>query len=118
MFGNIFVLITMKNESELKYVLGCNIRIRRESRDLSQEILAEITGVSKNTISDIETGQKFARAGTLIKLANAFGTEVFELLKPLNLNSDTAVDIIAQYDKEIRNTIAEVSRRYFSNLKN
>ena len=39
------------------YVIGQRIRKTRKAHGLSQEQLAELVGVSRNTISSIETGQ-------------------------------------------------------------
>lgn len=38
-------------------VLKNNLKIARKEKQLSQEKLAELVGVSRNTISSIETGQ-------------------------------------------------------------
>ncbi|MFK4898618.1 helix-turn-helix transcriptional regulator [Lactococcus petauri] len=38
-------------------VLKNNLKIARKEKHLSQEKLAELVGVSRNTISSIETGQ-------------------------------------------------------------
>ena len=40
-----------------KLILKNNIRERRVEKGLSQQQLAELVGVSRNTISSIETGQ-------------------------------------------------------------
>ncbi len=46
----------MKNETE-KLVLKNKIKEARQERGYSQEELAHLVGVSRNTISSIETGQ-------------------------------------------------------------
>lgn len=46
----------MKNETE-KLVLKNKIKEARQERGYSQEELARLVGVSRNTISSIETGQ-------------------------------------------------------------
>jgi len=73
--------------------------------------------VSKNTISDIETGQKFARANTLVKLAKAFETEVYELLKPDNVPPDKTSDAIAKYSEEVRDAVNKIQSSYIENMK-
>ena len=107
----------MKTEQELKNTLGHNVKIRRESRCLNQEQLAEKTKVSKNTISDIETGQKFARAGTLVRLAKVLETEVYELLKPADIVPDKASDIITKYSDEVRDAVERIGNRYLGNSR-
>ena len=105
----------MKTEQDLKSIFGKNVKIRRESRGWSQEVLAEKAKVSKNTISDIETGQKFARAETLICLANALETAVYELLKPADIVPDKASDIITKYSDEVRDAVERIGNRYLGN---
>ena len=107
----------VKNEAELKRLFGYHIKIRRESRLWSQEDLAEKAKVSKNTISDIETGDKFVHAKTLVKLAIAFETEVYELFKPDYILPDKNTDIIAKYGEEVRDAVEKVGIFYRGNVK-
>jgi len=107
----------MKTEQDLKNIFGQNIKTRRESRGWSQEILAEKAKVSKNTISDIETGQKFARAKTLICLAKALETAVYELLKPDDVKPDYNTDIIAKYGKQVKEAVDKIGNFYMGNRK-
>ena len=107
----------MKTEKELKKVFGHNIKTLRERRGWSQENLAEKAGVSKNTISDIETGQKFARAKTLVHLAKAFETEVYELLKPEGVLPDKPAEILAEYSAEVREKVEEIGNSYMEKMK-
>ena len=104
-------------EKELRSILGNNIKRRRVQRDWTQEMLAEKAGVSKNTISEIETGQKFARAKTLVLLAKSFNTEVYELFKPDNVIPDKAADVLAQYSQEVKAALDEIGSSYLDNLK-
>ena len=107
----------MKIEQELLNNFAYNIRTRRERRCWTQEILSVKAEVTKNTISDIETSQKFARAKTLVKLAKAFETEVYELLKPRNVIPDYPEDIISKYDEEVKDAVDEVAKRYLKKGK-
>jgi transcriptional regulator with XRE-family HTH domain len=51
-------------------------------------------------LSDIERGNKWPYLDTLVKLAEAFEIEVFELLKPQDaLSADTA-SIVAKFSEE------------------
>jgi len=103
-------------EQELKYILGRHVRTRRENRGWTQEYLAEKARVSKNTICDIETGLKFARARTLMYLAKAFETEVYELLKPKNVTPDNVADIVSQYGDELIGAVEKITSSYIENL--
>jgi transcriptional regulator with XRE-family HTH domain len=102
----------MKTEQELKNTLGLNVKKRRERKGLTQEKLAEKICVSKNTVSDIENGDKFARAGTLIRLAKVFETEVYELLKPKDISPDNIADAIAIYGEEMKEAIEKVEKSF------
>jgi transcriptional regulator with XRE-family HTH domain len=102
----------MKTEKELRKIFGQNVSIRRNSRHWTQEKLAEKTGVSKNTISDIEKGDKFARVSTLIRFAKVFETEVYELLKPENIPPDNATDAIAKYCEEVKEAVVNIENFY------
>ena len=42
-----------------KLVLKNNLKVVRTEKKLSQSALAEMVGVSRNTISSIETGQSY-----------------------------------------------------------
>lgn len=55
-------------------------RLRREAA-LSQQSLAERSGVSADSIVKLERGQRDAQPRTLGKLADALGVEPRELLK-------------------------------------
>ena len=52
-------------------VLARNLRQRREDAGLSQEKLAELAGVSRPTIANIELGKYFPRWGTMMRIAQA-----------------------------------------------
>jgi transcriptional regulator with XRE-family HTH domain len=52
----------------------------RRLRALSQEELAERSGVGRNTISRIERGETGAHGRTLRRLARALGVDVAELV--------------------------------------
>ena len=82
----------------------------------NQETLAEKAGVSKNTISDIETGQKFARANTLVRLAEVLQTEVYELLKPDNVMPDKSADILAKYGEEVKEAVEKIGNLYIEKM--
>lgn len=56
------------------------VKLRRESLGMSQEELAAKAGVSRQTISYLETGAKTALSTTLIKVADALDTTVDELI--------------------------------------
>lgn len=61
-------------------MLGNRIREYRKERGFSQEILAEKSGVSTNTISRIEGGQMAMSVGILLKIVKALGVDANTLL--------------------------------------
>lgn len=63
--------------------MGYRIKERREELRMSQEELAEKSGISRPTISAIETGKdKSVLTGTLIALAKALDTTVDKIFYP------------------------------------
>lgn len=61
-------------------LIGKRVRETRKQQKISQERLAELTDVSVGYISHIETARKKASLSTLIRIANALGITVDELL--------------------------------------
>lgn len=66
--------------SEELVMLGERIRSRRMELCMSQEALAEKTGISANTVSRIEGGQMSVTIGIFIKLVQALETDADKLL--------------------------------------
>ncbi|MFD6421691.1 helix-turn-helix domain-containing protein [Streptomyces sp. NPDC060198] len=60
--------------------LGDRIRIRRSRLRVTQERLAELTGIDRRTLQRIERGESDPRYGHLILIADALGCTVVELL--------------------------------------
>ena len=116
-FHKLFLPKKTMTEQELKTAFGKNIKFRREHKKWSQEELSVKTGVTKNTISDFETGTKFARANTLVKLAKALETAPYELLKPGNVLPDNPDDIVAHYSEYVLDAIEEIGKEYLENMK-
>ena len=57
----------------------CNLKFFRQRKDLTQEQLAELVGVSRNTISSIETGQFNPTAKLALVLCIALDKKFEEL---------------------------------------
>ena len=104
-------------ERDLKNIFGKHVSSRRERKGWSKEKLAEKADVSKNTISDIETGQKFARAKTLVRLAKVLETDVYELLKPFNVLPDKSADIFAKFHEEVRESVERIGNSYLGKME-
>ena len=63
--------------------LGLQISVQRSEKQMSQEELAEMCGVSRNTVASWESGQKEPKLSSAILLAMAFGCSVQDFLKGL-----------------------------------
>jgi transcriptional regulator with XRE-family HTH domain len=62
-----------------KQLIGLRIRELRRAGKLSQEALAEKTGISSKYLSSIERGKENPTLDTVINLAGALGVEIHEL---------------------------------------
>ncbi|MCU7730599.1 cupin domain-containing protein [Actinoplanes sp. KI2] len=60
--------------------LGSRVRTRRRARGLALERLAELSGVSRSMVSDVERGAKTPTVLVLDRLATALGTSIARLL--------------------------------------
>jgi transcriptional regulator with XRE-family HTH domain len=69
-------------EQSLRDILSGNVKKHRNRRARSQFALAAKINMSTNFLADLEAGNTWVSALTLIKLAKAFDVEVYELLKP------------------------------------
>ena len=65
-----------------------NLRSVRRSLDVTQDELAKKSGVSRTTISYLESGvAQDTTVGTLAKIAEALGIEISELFLPRQSNA-------------------------------
>ncbi len=70
----------MKENTRLRN-LGINIKSERLRKNLSQERLAELTNISRNSVSLIETGKINPTILKVIDIANVLGVDISILLK-------------------------------------
>ncbi len=66
-------------KTDFTVTFGRRIADLRLSRKLSQESLAEMCDITPHAVSLIETGNRFPRMETLIKISNVFGITVNDL---------------------------------------
>ena len=66
---------------EIKTALGKNIKLIRNHRQYSQEVLAEKADISITFLSNIERGLKFPKPAILAQISESLGVEVYELFK-------------------------------------
>ena len=88
-------------EKDLRDILSVNLRRYRNYRKLSQAELAEKLDISIPFLSDIENGKKWVSPRTLAKLADVFGIEAYELIRPEQTIPDDARNIIDKYTADI-----------------
>ena len=67
---------------KLRKTLSHNIKKYRAEMGFSQEKLAEIVGLSVQTINDVEGCRNWVSDKTLVKIAHALKVEAFQLLYP------------------------------------
>ena len=63
----------MKNQGRL--AAGAQVRTARAEKGLSQADLAALAGVDPGTVSGLETGRRWPRAGQQIRIEKALGWE-------------------------------------------
>ena len=78
----------MKKTTNIRKILGANVKYYRFQRKYTQEQLAEKTNLSPRYINDIETANGNISIDTLENISNTLGVEAYILLipqKPQNL---------------------------------
>lgn len=81
----IIIGIVNNNKSELNTKICLRIKFERIKRNLSQEQLAELADLNRNTIGNIERGIASPTVDTLEKLAKAFDMSVLDLMDVTNI---------------------------------
>ena len=92
-------------EKELHGIFSNNIKELRNRFHWSQVTLAQKTGVSVNFINDIEAKKKWASPATMVKIANVFNVQVYELLRPSGQFPDNLNSIIRKYTDDVHKAI-------------
>ncbi len=72
-----------KSEDQYLKAFGKNVAAIREARGISQEKLAAVAGVSRETIGLIERGRRWARLSTLHSVAKGLGVPTNKLFDGL-----------------------------------
>jgi transcriptional regulator with XRE-family HTH domain len=73
------VQIVRRARSPAKELMATNVSVLRAKRGLSQSALAERTGLSRATISNIERGEGSASIDVADRIADGLGVELHEL---------------------------------------
>jgi len=78
----------MTKPLEIRVILAKNVKENRKKQGISQEKLAELTGLSVQTINDIEGCRKWVSDKTITKLSSVFRIECYQLLIPDFISHD------------------------------
>ena len=68
---------------KLREILSINVKKHRKKLGFSQEKLAEVAGLSSQTINDIEGCRMWVSDKTITKLEQALHIEAYQLLMPV-----------------------------------
>ena len=105
----------MENKNQgLRQILAANIKEQRKILGVTQEKLAEMAGLSWQTVNSIECQRTWVSDNTLEALAAVFNIETFQLLMPpetraaLSLNSTAALRKLAEAKKEYDDTFSKI----------
>jgi len=105
-------------EAELRRILSSNIKHYRGLRGWSQETVAEKIETSTNFLAIVENGKSWVSSLTLVKLANCFEIEVYELFRPKNAPDDKAKEAVKSLTNDIlaafEHTLDKISKKYLS----
>jgi transcriptional regulator with XRE-family HTH domain len=84
----LYYSIMKSNQESIRKVLAQNVKNYRTMLRYSQEKLAEKSGLSVQTIKDIEGYRRWVSDSTLTSLAKALKTAEFQLLLPEKFNEE------------------------------
>ena len=99
----------------LRKTLSANIKKHRGQLSLTQEKLAELTGISANMINDIEGCRTWISDKTLIKLAAALKVETYRLFLPQTL---TAADIETTAIADLTQDLQKIRKDFNTSFDN
>ena len=99
---------------EIKTALGINIKLLRAHRQYSQADLAEKADISITFLSNIERGLKYPKPAVLSQIAEALGTEVYELFK-INSKPNATPFIAPKDNKKMLDRLSKVMTRKVNN---
>lgn len=98
---------------EIRFVnqasIGTQIRKIRESKDLSQENVAEELGITKGSLSKIENGATNVPVTRLIQIAKVLGVGIAEFFKT-SQSSNKAEDPSKQYGFATKGDVEELMK--------
>lgn len=72
---------------DLKKYIGEKIKIYRKNLKMTTSELGALSETSQSTISGIERGERFANFDAMIRICDALGITLYDVLPPKNLDS-------------------------------
>jgi len=103
-------------ETEIRSLLGSDIKRFRILNRLSQEELAEQVDISTTFLSSIEIGKKWISPYTLAKLSDALDIDAYELFKPQTTGTSDIQRRTDEIFQTIRNSIDKIQHAYDSQM--
>ena len=105
------------DETKLRKIMSVNIKNYRAKMGLTQEKLAEIIGVSDQTINDIEGCRTWVSDKTIVKLARALNIEAYQLLFPqTEAEKLYPIKVPANILQDLKDTIKDDLEKRFSEV--
>ena len=99
----------MKAKTDIKEILGKNIRKYRELRGYTQEVFSELIGIGIPAISNMECGKSFPSPDTLNKIITILGIDTYMLFTDNELTDKE--DVLADFQKRF-NIIKENQEKF------
>ncbi len=81
-------------KTDLKVIVGRNIRAAREAREMTQEQFAEAIGRHIDSVSLIERGRTLPALDTLIAISNIVGVGLDVLVHPFDQVADDETKLV------------------------
>ena len=97
--------------TDIRYLLGTNIKIYRKSCNLTQAKLAEKVNTATNYISAIEAGRRFPSVKILEKIAIVLGIDTPKLFVTENIHLDT---MKRELEQQVWLNIGQILSNYIS----
>jgi len=99
---------------DIKSTLGKNIKLIRNHRQYSQELLAEKADISITFLSNIERGLKYPKPAVLSQIAESLRVEVHELFKSNSKPNITPI-VVRNDSKKTISRLSKVMTRRINN---
>jgi transcriptional regulator with XRE-family HTH domain len=96
--------------TNIKRLLGSNIRNYRVNLGISQEKLAEMVNMATNYLGLIENGKKFPSADMVERIAAALGKDSIDLFVITPIQHDWKETILSKIDKVINEELNSVNK--------